>query len=143
MFRLLARQYNYYPTNVEVQLAHDWVVDNYVDLFDPLLSAIALEKDPAVKAQKQEKMFGTQLPTFMNQVCKYIKGPGRWLFGDKICAADFMVGRLYTDYMCDPMGPCHDKFKQCLSNCPEFERYGQQFAAEMADYLAKRPKTPF
>ena len=111
VFRLLARQYNYYPTNVDVQLAHDWVADNYVDLFGPMMSALVFEKDPAAKAEKQEKFFGTQLPTFMNQVCKYINSPGRWLFGDKICAADFMVGRVYTDYMCDPASPCHDKFR--------------------------------
>ena len=49
IYRLMAKQLGYYPTDVDVQAEHDWVVDNYVDAFGQIAPALFFEKDPAVK----------------------------------------------------------------------------------------------
>ena len=65
ILRLLARQYGYYPTNVEVQLEHDWVVDNYSDVFAKVNPAIFMEKDAVKKQDLCDQLFQKQLPAFL------------------------------------------------------------------------------
>ena len=139
VFRLIARRNGYYPSNVEVQLDHDWIIENYVDLFDPTVDATLLEQDPKAREDKQNKLFNEIWPRFIESLRPYLKGPGRFLFGDKLCEADFMVGRMYTDYIVRKDQPCFDKWRALLNKYPEFEAYGNAFTAEMKPYLDKRP----
>ena len=52
IFRLIARRNGYYPSNVEVQLDHDWIIENYDDVFIPTLDATVQEKDPVKREEK-------------------------------------------------------------------------------------------
>ena len=78
-------------------------------------------------------------PRFLESLKPYLTSPGRFLFGDKLCEADFMVGRMYTDYIVRKDQPCFDKWRALLNKYPEFEAYGNAFTAEMKPYLDKRP----
>ena len=143
IFRLFARQYGYWPTDVEVQIEHDWIIDNYLDLFPKIAPALIFEKDPVVKEEKQNQLFNEHLPTLLNKLNKYFKSPGRFLFGDSLMLADFIIGRIYTDYFVNPKCPCRERFTELLSRHPEFEAYGKSFSVEMASYLSKRPSHAF
>lgn len=142
ILRLLARQYGYYPTNVEVQLEHDWVCDEYADCFPKIADAIFFEKDPTKKAEKGDELFSKLLPGFLEKIKKYLNSPGKFLFGDALTLADFVVGKMYTDYFNNPNSPAGPEFKAVLAQCPEFDAYGKRFSMEMAAYLEKRPKCP-
>lgn len=52
VYRLIARKHGYYPSDTEQQLEHDWIVDNYNDVFAKIAPAIFFEKDP-VEAKKK------------------------------------------------------------------------------------------
>ena len=139
---MLARQYGYYPTDVEVQLEHDWVVDSYVDVFAKIAPAIFFEKDPVEKQKKCDDLFNNVLPNFLNAIKKYFTSPGKFLFGDTLTLADFVVGKLYVDYFANPNCPHGEEWKRVLAGTPEFDAYGKRFSAENAAYLAKRPVCP-
>lgn len=142
VYRLLGRQYGYYPTNVEIQLEHDWIADNYVDLFAKIAPAIFFEKDPVAKQKLCDDLFGNIMPNFFNAHKRYFTSPGKFLFGDTLTVADFLMGKLYTDYFNNPNCPHGEDWKKVLAGAPEFEAYGKRFSMEMAPYLAKRPKCP-
>ena len=82
-------------------------------------------------------------PRFLESLKPYLTSPGRFLFGDKLCLADFIVGRMYTDYISRQDQPYYSKWRALLNKYPEFEAFGNAFAAEMKPYLDKRPVRPF
>ena len=146
VFRFIAKECGYYPNDVEMQLDHDWIIENYVDIFDPTISALGLisQLDPKLAEEKQAKLFNELWPRFIESLIPYLKkSAGRFLFVDKLTEADFMVGRMYTDYMCRQDLPCHDKWRQLLDKYPDFEAYGKAFADELKPYLDKRPHGAF
>lgn len=141
VYRIIARKNGYYPDDVEQCLEHDWICDNYNDVFVKIAPAVFFEKDPVEAKKKQDTLFNEILPQFFTRHVKFFTNPGKFLFGDKILMADFLVGKIYVDYFANPKCPCKDRWDGLISKFPYFETYGKRFAAEMANYLAKRPES--
>ena len=142
LFMFIARRHGYYPTDPEVQLEHDWLVENYTDILGPIFGALS-DKDPVSKKAKCDKLFDVTLPAWIQKILKYLRSPGKFLFGDKLTLADFLVGRVYTDYFTNALAGERLAFTNLLTLYPEFDTYGKRFTVEMGDYLVKRPACSF
>ena len=64
----------------------------------------------------------------------------KFLFGDRICTADFWYGIIYTNYFNNPtVAYGFDNWQKELKKYPTFEAYGKRFSLENARHLAERP----
>lgn len=112
----------------------------YCDSFEPYGLAMFFAKgDEEIALQK--KLLEENVPHFLKHICPHIKS-GKWICGDKITLADFCIGRLYTDYHCNPNAKCRDEFAKICADYPEWDAYGKKFMAENKAYLASRGPYP-
>ena len=75
-------------------------------------------------------MFNKVFPNLFKLTQKYYTRigkfmPGKWLFGEKLTLADFLIGKIYTDYFGNPACPHRDLLDELLKKNPEFEAYGK------------------
>lgn len=64
---------------------------------------------------------------------------GQWLVNNQFSAADIAIGSLYTNYFNNPaLYYGQDRYKELLTDHPNFKAYGEKFAAEIQTYLDTR-----
>ena len=140
ILRMLAQKHGFYPED-PLEAAQ---VDEYLDAFDGVIPKFA---GPFFMPENQREtgsaeLFSTIAPTFL----KALDGAfskGGFMVGDKLTAADFVIGGLYTNYFNNQnVGYCKDKFEAVRDAHPNFKAYGDRFTAEMKSYLDSRPSCP-
>ena len=97
--RLLAKQYGYMPSDLDVLLDHDWLCDQYhSDIFPLLMKPILPNVVDKARINALKEIFREKLPTFLNRLAPYVKSDKGFLFGEKLTLADFYIGGLYANY---------------------------------------------
>ena len=124
--RYLGKLFGYYPQDAVAAAKCDYIVDTYnetIPKFQPFCNA----KDDATRQKAAKQLFGTDLPTFMENIAQYIPTKG-FIFGEKLSVADFWIGSFYTNFLNNPHGVCPEVWAQERKKYPAFVAYGERYA---------------
>ena len=142
IYRMMARRMGFYPSDPEVCLVHDWIVDTYYDNFDGI-SGPYLMPDGDEKNEAIEKVFTKLIPATLKALNPYFENNHKFLLGDKLMMADFVVGSFYTDQVDNGANPLKEKFEKIKADFPAFVKFGEAYKAEVAKELGMREPRPF
>ena len=93
--RFLAKAYGYYPDDIQVCLKHDVLCENFYEKFENAIMFLLYPKED-LEAQKDE-CFADAAKTIAH--CEKVLGDSRWIFGEKLTAADFYYGSYYCSFV--------------------------------------------
>ena len=104
---MLARKYGYYPKDLNVVLAHDFLIESYADVMILIDAALLtdLSDNPEEKAKRVNNLFSKELPSLLSKAGPFLISDCKFLFSDGLTLADFCLGRIYTDCAANPMFP--------------------------------------
>merc|ERR1719223_1133468 len=132
--RYVARTNGYYPEDPVEQWANDSAVDALGDL---AMNAMKIHFAPNEEAKTAaiENYMGKAMPAFLEKFDKRAEGK-KFMGGDNMMFADFCTAAFF----CSPgMAQAAD----LIAKYPAFAAMVEAYKAELADYLANRPKCAF
>ena len=78
----------------------------------------------------------------MNDLATKCLGNGKFICGDELTVADFIVGGIYTNLVKNPRNKCAALWEESYAQAPErLVQYVNDFEEAMAEYLAARCQT--
>ena len=111
ILRFLGAKHGYYPNDPWLAAQVDELVYGAMDVFEKLPAPLfAADKEPLIEA-----IMTTILPNFLKGIDKHFT-TSKWLVGDKITIADFLIGSIYISYVANPnVGYGKDRYAQLLA----------------------------
>ena len=94
------------------------------------------------KLEKLFELLTKGLPNFLAKIEKRVAGR-KWIVGDRITCADFVLGALLTSTVANENNPNYYAMAHIVKSYPAVCAFIENFKAEMKDYLASRPACPF
>ena len=138
--RALGQKHGYYSSNPKeawtIDSTMDYVSDNVEIFVKPAFA------DGEAKLALLFELLTKQLPQFLSKIEKRVSGK-KWIIGDRITIADFMLGGLLTSTVANEGNPNYYAMAHIVKSYPGVCTYIENFKAEMKDYLASRPVSPF
>ena len=78
----------------------------------------------------------------MQKLEPYLTNNHKFLLGDKLFLADFVIGSFYCDVVTNPNNWGRAEFDAVLKKYPSFKQFGENFKMAINFYLKKRPDAP-
>lgn len=143
VLRYLGSVFGYYPRDDPMETYEiDWALD----------SAKAIWKEPFLDTFLQSSMPDSELKETVkewngfNTVVEGKLADGRkWLAGEKLTIADFLVGAHYHSVVLNPQMKCLALRKEMLASIedrPKLKEWLERVAAEVKGHLMQRPPAP-
>jgi len=140
IMRMLGMKYGYYPTDPMEAFKSDELSDYYLDIMGKVYPPFFKPEDQ--REAMYPEIFDNVLPKFLDLIDPHC-AKGQFIVGEKLCVADFWIGGLYTTFFSNPaVGFAKDRFDAILAKYPNFQAYGERFAAANEKWISTRVPAP-
>jgi hypothetical protein len=123
----------------------DWIVCTYADNLNNIIAPKVAELSGKSQAEINEKIKAwveVHWPKLYSQIEPYLKTNTKFMFGNKLTEADFMIGAHYCNVVANPNCFGRAEFSKLLKDYPLFDKFGKAFMAENQRYLSQRAVRP-
>ena len=143
LLRYLGARFGYYPKTEYEAYKADMLLSVYADKFAKICGTVGLGKPDEAFA----KEFCELMTELVARLDKELAHGKKFLCGDKICIADFLIGAFYFQTLGNEHFGCKDlicpKAQPIIDGCPNVKAYFDRICEENKDWLSnKRPPRP-
>lgn len=141
ILRYLGKKYGYYPEDPLEAHKVDYLIDCYNDKF------LGIALNSALPLQLIESPFSIPsnkaIPQWLDFLEPYLDN-GKFLCGDKLTIADFLIGGLYVNTIINDKALFgKEKWTELMKEYPNFKNYGERFREANEQYLDARGFSKF